>query len=125
MGSLPTTVGKTEHYFYERYCFVDCRGNNLVIDKDANIGVGVKIITTSHDIFDGNFGIINNRPVIIEKNTFIGSFSILYNCTIKEGAIVSIGSVVSGMVVPPYTAVAGNPAKIVAEFIDGRWRLIK
>ena len=125
MGSLPPTVEKTEHYFYERFCFVDCRGGPLVIDKDANIGIGVKIITSSHNIYTGEFGSINFKPVKIEGNTFIGSFSILYNCTIKTGAVVGIGSVISGMVVPPYTAVAGNPAKVIAKFIDGRWRLVK
>ena len=52
-------------------------------------------------------------PVVIQDNVFIGERStILKGVTIGEGAIVASNSVVTKDV-PPYTIVAGNPAKVV------------
>jgi acetyltransferase-like isoleucine patch superfamily enzyme len=51
------------------------------------------------------------RPIVVEDNVWIGRFCIIYpGVTIGEGSIVSAGSVVVGNV-PPYTVVAGNPAR--------------
>jgi len=54
-----------------------------------------------------------SKPIIIEDNVWIGSYSvILKGVTIGEGSIVARNSVVTKNV-PPYTIVAGNPAKVV------------
>ena len=54
------------------------------------------------------------RPIVIEDNVWIGRSCIIYpGVTIGEGSIVSAGSVVVGTV-PPYTVVAGNPARKIA-----------
>jgi acetyltransferase-like isoleucine patch superfamily enzyme len=56
-----------------------------------------------------------SKPILISKGAWIGAKSvILKGVTIGEGAIVGAGSVVSKDV-PPYTIVAGNPAKIIRE----------
>lgn len=53
------------------------------------------------------------RPVHIGKNAWIAcQVTILKGVTIGEGAVVAAGSIVTRDV-PPYTVVAGNPAKIV------------
>ena len=53
------------------------------------------------------------RPVHIGKNVWIAcQVTILKGVTIGEGAVVAAGSIVTRDV-PPYTVVAGNPAKIV------------
>ena len=58
---------------------------------------------------------LDEAPVLIGDDAWIGCQSIiLRGVTIGEGAIVGAGSVVSGDV-PPYTIVAGNPARIVRE----------
>ena len=55
------------------------------------------------------------NPVNIEKDVLIGCMSvILKGVTIGEGAIIGAGSIVTKDV-PPWTIVAGNPAKIVRE----------
>ena len=55
------------------------------------------------------------KPVRIKDKAWIGFNSvILKGVTIGEGAIVGAGSVVTKDV-PPYTIVAGNPAKIIRE----------
>ena len=55
------------------------------------------------------------KPIVIKDKAWIGFNSIiLKGVTIGEGAIVGAGSVVTKDV-PPYTIVAGNPARIVRE----------
>lgn len=58
---------------------------------------------------------LSEQPVVICSDAWIGCMSIvLPGVTIGEGAIVGAGSVVTKDV-PPYTIVAGNPAKIIRE----------
>lgn len=55
------------------------------------------------------------KPVIICKGVWIGTNTIiLKGVTIGEGAVIGAGSVVTKDV-PPYTVVAGNPAKVIRE----------
>lgn len=57
----------------------------------------------------------NSAPVIVEENVWIGRDArILKGVTIGRGSIVALGAVVTHNV-PPYTVVAGNPAKVVKE----------
>ena len=54
-----------------------------------------------------------SKPVVIEDNVWIGKNAVIMKgVTIGIGAIVALGAVVTHDV-PPYTIVAGNPAKIV------------
>ncbi len=64
---------------------------------------------------------LDSAPVVIGNDVWIGCFSIiLKGVTIGEGAIVGAGSVVTKDV-PPWTIVAGNPAKIIREIpVDER-----
>lgn len=56
---------------------------------------------------------LNERPVFIHDDVWIGAMSIiLKGVTIGEGSIVGAGSVVTKDV-PPWTIVAGNPATII------------
>ena len=56
-----------------------------------------------------------SSPTIIEDVVWIGSYSaIMKGVTVGEGALVARNSVVTKDV-PPYTIVAGNPARIVKE----------
>lgn len=62
-----------------------------------------------------NWDNVIRKPVKINNKAWIGFNSIiLKGITIGEGAIVGAGSVVTKDV-PPYTIVAGNPAKIISE----------
>lgn len=78
------------------------------------------VITLSHDPADYNKGVVP-KPVIIHKNAWICSRAILYNCEIGEGAVVAIGAVVRSMKVEPFTMVAGNPARVIKKFVNGKW----
>jgi acetyltransferase-like isoleucine patch superfamily enzyme len=58
---------------------------------------------------------LSESPIVIENDAWIGCMSIvLRGVTIGEGAIVGAGSVVTKNV-PPFTLVAGNPARIKRE----------
>jgi galactoside O-acetyltransferase len=56
---------------------------------------------------------VNSAPIKVEDHAWIGAEAlILKGVTIGEGAVVGARSVVTKDV-PPYTVVAGNPAKVV------------
>lgn len=60
-----------------------------------------------------NWSNVNSKPIVIKDNAWIGmEATILKGVTIGEGAIVGAHSVVTKDV-PPYTVVAGNPAKVI------------
>lgn len=68
----------------------------------------VEIITTGHPKNGIN---LNEKEIVIEDDVLIGTGSIiLKGVTIGRAAIVGAGSVVTESV-PPYTVVAGNPAR--------------
>ncbi len=59
-----------------------------------------------------------SKPIVIEDNVWIGERSmILKGVTIGTGSIVAAHAVVTKDV-PPYTIVAGNPARVVKEIRD-------
>jgi len=97
-------------------------GNRVLISHSVNIHD-----TNSHslsaqsrhrhflDIFvdraSGGLDDIGSRPIIIEDDAWVGfGAAILKGVTIGRGAIVSACSVVTKDV-PPFTIVAGNPAR--------------
>lgn len=56
-----------------------------------------------------------SKPIRIEENVWIGrNSSIMKGVTVGKGAIIAFGAVVTKDV-PPYTIVAGNPAKVVKQ----------
>lgn len=110
-------IGHPQSYFEQRDCWVDCRTPGMLeIDKEANIGWCVNFITLSHNVDPGMFGQTVARKIKIGKHAFIAAFATLYNCEIGEGAVVACGTVVRSQDVRPWTMVAGNPAKVIAEY---------
>lgn len=105
---------------------LDMRGDLRIKSKDDILmGRHVRIITASHEMVgDGFSAELQVRRCWIDHHAFIGSYALLYNCVIGHHAVVSVGSVVSSMLVPPYCMVEGNPAVITREYIDGRWRRV-
>lgn len=62
---------------------------------------------------------VPTQPILIQDNVWIGfDACILPGVTIGEGAIVGARSVVVQNV-PPYTVVAGNPARVVRQLVAG------
>lgn len=104
-------------YFSQRDCVLDCRQENSIeFHATAELGWGVKFYVMSHNPKPGNFGDVNWRPIKVDQYAWIASDAILYNCHIGEYAVVAVGSVVRSQIVPPYTMVAGNPARVIKEW---------
>lgn len=105
------------------------------IGDDAIISWGVTIVDhDSHslewserrnDVTDWRTGrkdwqFVTRRPVVIAPRCWIGfNASILKGVTVGEGAVVGACSVVTRDV-PPYTVVAGNPARVVRALSSDR-----
>lgn len=83
-------------------------GNVKILDNDFHpVDPYVRAQTPS-----SNFGV---AEIIIGEGVFIGCNALILKGThIGDGAVVGAGSVVTKDV-PPYTLVAGNPAKIVKQ----------
>jgi acetyltransferase-like isoleucine patch superfamily enzyme len=95
---------------------------NTVIEAHVFVGMGV-VLTNDNEVYLSRFGIC--RPVLkgpkIRRLAVIGSgATILPNVEIGEGALVGAGALVTKDV-PPWTIVAGLPARIVRE-VPPSWR---
>ena len=99
-------------------------GDNVLISWGVTIldhhAHSIKFSERSNDVTDWladrkNWSCVPISPVRIENKVWIGANSIvLKGVTINEGAIIGAGSVVTRDV-PPWTIVAGNPARIIRE----------
>lgn len=95
-------------------CLLDGRGYRIEIGHDTSIGPEATLLTLGHEPNSPDFG---NRggPVKIGPRAWIAYRAIILpGVSIGEGAVVAAGSVVSKDV-PPYTIVAGNPARVIGE----------
>ena len=96
-------------------------GNNVLIGSGA-------LITDNdahsiHPDYRNDKSQILKLPIVIEDNVFIGTRSIiLKGVTIGKGSIVGAGAVVSRNV-PEYKIVVGNPAKIIGDVRDEKYKL--
>ena len=91
--------------------------NGIHIGEDVVFASNVRIWTEQHDHEDPWFrcSTQNHGTVTIDRHAWIGSHTIiLHSVHIGEGAVVAAGAVVTHDV-PPYTIVAGIPAKKIGE----------
>jgi acetyltransferase-like isoleucine patch superfamily enzyme len=103
-----------DHTWIGQGCFFHSAGG-IKIGKAVGVGPGVKILTSVHKEDDLSKPIIFNDlefgEVIIEDGCDVGMGSIILpRVKIGEGSIIGAGSVVTKNI-PPYSVVAGNPAK--------------
>ena len=105
------TIGNHSHI--NRGCLLDARGN-INIGDNVSVSHDVKLVTGGHDAQSANFiGIF--KPITIDDYAWIGvGATVLQGIRIGEGAVVAAGALVTKDV-PPYTIVAGVPAKKIGE----------
>lgn len=107
-------------------CFIDPNAiletaypENITLGNDVRVTAGAIIMThikPPHYLRDE--GLVPNvlKPVVLHDHSFIGvNAMILPGVTVGKAAVVASGAVVSSDV-PPYTMVAGNPAKVIKRF---------
>ena len=96
---------------------LDCI-HKITIEKDVFSGHDVMLLTGSHDYTE--FGDERKKAsdggaIYIKEGVWLASkCMILGGVTIGEHSVIGAGSVVTHDV-PPYTLVAGNPAKIIKQ----------
>ena len=93
--------------------------NNIVIEENVSIGPGAMLIARTHSPSQivKNGHVTNSIPgnILIKKGAWIGARAIILpNVTVGEGSIIGAGAVVTKDV-PPYTVVAGVPAKKIKD----------
>jgi acetyltransferase-like isoleucine patch superfamily enzyme len=98
------------------YCYIGCSGF-ISIGNNVMISPRVSIYAENH-LFDSPDATIKSQgvkreSVVIEDDCWIAANSILLaGVTIGKGSVVAAGSVVT-QDVPPYSVVAGVPARII------------
>lgn len=93
-------------------------GGGVSIGEDSLLGPNVQIFSENHVYTDAHQPIIEQgevpQPVHIGPDSWIGAGStILAGVTIGRGSVVAAGSVVTRNI-PPYSVVAGVPAKVIS-----------
>jgi len=110
-------------------------GNTIIgpvqIGSNVNLAQNVTISGLNHNYLDVNRTIdsqgVSTLPIFIEDDVWVGANSvILAGISIGKHSIIAAGSVVNRSV-PPFTVVAGNPAKIIKQYDFDRqeWVRIK
>jgi len=91
---------------------------NITIEDLVLIGSGVHIYTANHEFTDPEQPIFSQghkpvQPVVVCKGSWIGANAIILpGVTVGQNSVVGAGSVVT-IDVPPFTVVAGQPAKVI------------
>lgn len=88
--------------------------DKLTIGNHVDIASDVMIYNSEHDVHDDNFTAMSS-PVKIEDYVFVGPRAIILpGVTIKKGAVVAAGAVVTKDV-EEFAIVGGVPAKVIGE----------
>jgi maltose O-acetyltransferase len=96
------------------HCDLDGRGG-LTVGNNVNISAHTIVIAGTHDIDDVRDFAGSIAPVTIDDYAWVcARATILPGVTVGRGAVIAAGSVVTKSV-PPYTVVAGSPAKKIRE----------
>lgn len=103
---------------FAQNCFIQVRGT-VIIGNNVIFGPYVKIFSENHNFSNLNVPIKDQGEtrgnVIIEDNVWIGAnATVLSGVTIGEGSVIAASSLVNKDV-PPYSVVAGIPAKIIRQ----------
>lgn len=94
--------------------------NTLIISEESvTIGSDCRIswdvIIMDSDLHPLNSATVENKPVVIKNNAWIGCRCIiLKGVTVGEGAVIAAGSVVTKDI-PPFTIYGGTPARYLAD----------
>ncbi len=98
------------------YCYIGCSGG-ITIGSNVMMSPRVSLYAENHDFADVTRSMksqgVTREPIVIEDDCWLASHSVvLAGVTIGHGSIIAAGSVVTKSV-PPYSIVAGSPARVI------------
>jgi acetyltransferase-like isoleucine patch superfamily enzyme len=110
------------------FTLIDGRGG-LSIGRGCDISSGAHVLTHSSAwrcVSERRYNRVDERPTVIEDHVFVGeNATILMGARVGHHSIVAAGSVVlENTVVPPYSLVAGVPARLVRSIEEDIDRLM-
>jgi acetyltransferase-like isoleucine patch superfamily enzyme len=93
---------------------INAKGGRIVIGDSCDIASFVSInVADSHKACIGILDTIQRGTIILGDHVFIGSHSFIGgNTSVGHHSVIAAGTIlINGGVIPPYSLVAGNPAK--------------
>ena len=107
-----------DHSNIGAYSYIGCSGY-IEIGSNVLMGPRVSLLAENHCFDRADIPIkaqgVERRPIVIEDDCWIGAGAIVVaGVTIRRGCVVAAGAVVTADV-PPYSIVAGVPARVVRQ----------
>lgn len=118
----PGSIQMGRRVLLARHVQIDYTGH-IIVEDDVWFSEGAAVHTHMHavtqDRLSRGVSTIKQTEIIFRKGCWIGSRAIILPQAreIGEGAIIAAGAVVTKPV-PPFSIVAGNPAKIIGQVSD-------
>ena len=97
---------------------VNARGARIVIGDNCDIASFVTInCADSHRKCVGLADDVERKNIVLEKNVFVGSHSVIKGgAHVGHHSVIAAGTVVEGVNIPPYSLVIGNPMQVKAGY---------
>ncbi|MBF6588994.1 MAG: acyltransferase [Ktedonobacterales bacterium] len=120
-GELGEGLSVGDHSNIGAYCYIGCAGF-IRIGSNVMMSPRVSLYAENHNFAEVTRPMkeqgVTRAPIVIEDDCWIASHSvILAGVTIGRGSIIAAGSVVTRDV-PPYSIVAGSPARVLRSRLE-------
>lgn len=96
------------------YTEINATKSDIFIGDNCDIAAFVSInVADSHKRCIGLSKKISRKKIVLGKNVFVGTFSVIKSgANIGDYSVIASGTVVDGKKIPPYSLVSGNPMKV-------------
>ena len=99
---------------------INAKGARVIIGDNCDIASFVTInCADSHKKCIGLLDHVERKDITLENNVFVGSHSVIKGgAHIGHHSVVAAGTIVDGVVIPPYSLVIGNPMNIKVNYYN-------